>query len=141
MSGLGSNVEATQAVISLRAYMNPTGPTQQAILNFTSADSFTADASAVLTKSVAAATSNSSFNLATLFNVYDAPVLVAITETTNPGLGFKITTASNASGKCGVAANGTWLYLADAVTALPTVYIDNADATETLYFQIAVMTQ
>jgi hypothetical protein len=138
MTTLSTSINPVQAVISLRAYMGPNGPTQDAILNATTPDSFTALAPGSLTITVPPSTSNQAFALATLLAAYTAPVFVGVSEQT--ALGFKITTASNASGKMGVAPGFWWSYMADGATALPTIYIDNSSSTTTLVLNVGVMT-
>jgi len=140
MSGLSGNVASSQAVISLRSYMQPQGPTQQAILNFTTADSFSAAASAVLTETIAVSTT-SSFDLATLFAAYTAPVFVSITDISNPGLGFTINISDDSSGTIGVGPNMWLAWMADGTTTLPTVYITNGSSTQELVISLGIMTQ
>lgn len=140
MSGLGTGVTATQAVISLRSYMTPQGPTQTTLVNTTTPDSFTADAADTITRSIAASATNQSFNLATLFPACTAPVFVCIADVSSPGVGFAITTVSG-SGKMGIMASYWMAYMANGTTALPTVYIDNPSSTQSLILQISVMTQ
>ena len=138
MTAIGTSVQATQAVISLRAYMNPQGPTQQALINSETPDAFTAATSAALTLTVATSTTTA-FNLATLFAAYTAPVFVSITDISSPGLGFTITTSDDASGNMGVAPNFWFAWMADGSTALPTVHITNPSSTQKLYVQVGVM--
>jgi hypothetical protein len=140
LTAIGTNVAAQQAVISLRSYFAPQGPTQQAILNSTTPDSFTADAAEVHTVSVPPSTTDQSFDLATLFPTMTAPVFCGIVDVSNPGIGFKITTVSG-SGRVGVAPNFWWAYMGDGTTALPTVYISNASSTQTLYLSIGALGQ
>lgn len=136
---LGSTVPSFQASIALRAYANPIGSTQSNVLNYMSADALTAKATAVLAVVVPAAQTNYEIDLPTLFAAYDAPIFLSISEVTNPGLGFKITTATNATGKMGVAANGFWAYYADGATDLVSVFVDNADADVDLVLSVGVM--
>jgi hypothetical protein len=140
MTAIGANVAAAQAVISLRSYFNPLGPTQQSLLNSSTPDAFTADVAEVHTVTVAASTSNASFALATLFPAITAPVFLYVVDVSNPGIGFKITTSSG-TGKMGVAPNFWFAYMADGATALPTIYIDNPSSTQTLYLSIGALSQ
>jgi hypothetical protein len=137
MSGLGANVQATQAVISLRSYVNPVGPTAQSILNWSTPDAFTADASAVLAVTVGTSTTTS-FDLATLFAAYGAPLFVSITDVSNPGIGFTI--AFDSSGNTlGVGPNSWLAWTADGTTALPTVWITNPSGTQELVISLGVL--
>jgi hypothetical protein len=140
MTGLGTSTNQSQAVINLRAYMNPIGATQQALVNYSSLDTLVASASAVLTGWVGPGTSDYEFDLATMFPAYAAPIFCCIIETTNPGIGFSIGT-SNISNKCGVGPNGFFVFTGDASTALPSVWVDNDSLTDTVYLSFIIMTQ
>ncbi len=141
MTAIGTNVSSTQCVYSLRCYINPVQSTQQLVLGNTSVDGFTADLSEIQNKTVAPSTTDSAFALATLFPVMTAPVWVSVTEPQSAAnIGYKITTVSG-SGRMGIAPAGSWVYLADGTTALPTIYITNSNSSQTLYIQIAVVSQ
>ncbi len=143
MTGLGASVISTQAVISLRSYLNPQGPTQQTILNFTSADGVTAAAGDVLTLSVPANTTGYEINLPVLFSAFTAPIFVSIADITNPGLGFLWYTTSGAGSgtKQSVGANNWLAWMANGSTALVPIYVDNTSSTSQLVLSVGVMTQ
>src|ERR1051326_8309264 len=137
MTGFGTSLTPTQAVISLRSYLNAQGPTQQTILNFTSANSFTAAAGNVLTVTVTAGTSDFTLDLPTLFAAFTAPLLVSIADITNPGLGFTWSTVS-AGDKQTVGENCFLAWIADGATALEPLFIDNPSASD-LILSVGVM--
>lgn len=123
---------AQQLYISLRNYWGPTGPSQRTGLNYTSADSLTAQAQAAQTIQVPAATTAQQINFATLFPAMVLPLYVYVTETTTPTpLGFKyyFHTGSTSLEKQSVGPNGAVSWIGDGATAPNPIYIDNPGAT------------
>lgn len=139
MTAIGTNVASTQAVISLRSYMNPTGPTQQAILNWSTPDSFTADAPFVLPLTVASSTTTT-FNLATLLAACTAPVFVSVTDVSNPGIAFTLTIGASGA-TIGVGANSWIAWTADGTTVLPSIMVTNPSSTQELVISVGVLSQ
>ncbi len=139
MTAIGSNVAATQAVISLRSYLNPIGPSNQSILNWSTADNFTADAAFVLPLTVATSTT-STFNLATLLAACTAPVFVSVTDVSNPGLAFTMTIGASGA-TIGVAKNSWIAWTADGTTALPTITVTNPSSTQELVISVGCLSK
>lgn len=136
----GSSVQATQAVISARAYLNPVGPTMQTICNWSSPDSLTAGASTLLEKSFAGSTSNQLLDLPTIFADYTKPIFVSIVELTKIPIGFKWGfTSGGTRQSCGYANQAGFIqWFANGTDAMVPLYIDNASAS-TLILGIGVM--
>ena len=119
---------ASQMIASLRAYINPQGPAQTPLCNYTSADSQTANVFASTPVTVAANTVGFQINFATLFPACLLPLFVAIMDITNPGVGYLWygNTGASAAQKFGVGANGFGpCFIGDGATAPNPIYIDN----------------
>lgn len=109
----------------------------QNIMNYSSPDSLTAGAGALLEKSFAGNTLNQLLDLPNLFPDYTKPLLVSIREVTTNPQGFKWGLASGGSRQ--TVGAGLWLaWMGDAATALVPVYIDTVTAS-TIILAIGVM--
>ena len=134
---IGTITPNTQAVVSLRSYLNPVGATQTALLNYSSPDAFTAAAGASLLVKVPALTNNFLVDLAALFAAYTGPIFVALYDSTSPGVGYSWSTVS--AGQKQTVGPGKWLaWMADGATALVPLYIDNT-STNILCLSISIM--
>lgn len=127
---------ASQLLISLRSYMNPQGPTQQTLLNFTTPDQLTANAGSTQQIIIPPATTNYAVNLATLFPAFLLPLFWAIFDITNPGIGFSFSSNSGGANPQTVGANGWLAWMGDGATAPSTIYVTNASPTSELVLAI-----
>ncbi len=134
---LGSSVATSQAVISLRSYMNPQGATQQTIANYASANDVVAAAGDTGTVVIANGTTDNELDLAAMFPAMTGPIFVVIQEVTNPGVGFLWGTAAGDVTQS-VGANGFVAWTADGTTALESIFVDNPDADD-IVLQVGVM--
>lgn len=136
---LGSTVTTLPAFIYLNAYLGAADASSQNIIQYQSASSLTAGVTTVSTQQIAASATNSSFNLATIFSTAAVgPLFVCVSDITNPGIGFYITTVSG-SGKISIGVNGFFAWIASSALALPTVYIDNPSSTSVLNLSFGLL--
>lgn len=135
--GIGTITPNTQAVISLRSYLNPQGATQQSLLNYATPDAFTAASGASLLIQVPALTTDYEVDLAALFAAYTAPLFVYLYDATTPGIGFRWSTVL--AGQKQTVGPGKWLaWMADGATALESLFVDNP-STNILCLSVGVM--
>lgn len=127
----------TQFVVSARSYLNPQGPTQQTLFNYTSPDSLTCQQGNSMTIVVPTSTSNYEINLPVLFPSCTLPLFIFITDSTNPGVGFNWGLASGGARQT-VGPNLFLEWMANGSTALQPIYIDNTSATSELVLTVGV---
>jgi len=131
-------VNSTQLYIAVRSFLNPTGPTQEVLLQYETADSQTANTAVRTTIVVPASTTGYQVNIPTLFPNAVLPLFVWLTDLTNPGLGFYFYSVSGDTNKQKIAANGFVCWTGDGATAPAAVYVDNTSATSALVLEVGL---
>lgn len=121
---------SAQFVLTTRSYWNPQGPTQRTLLNYSSADSLTAQGANSTNVTVPASTTGFTITPATLFPTLVLPLYMYVTDVTSPGLGFRyyFTSGAAAGAKQTVGPNGYFSWTGDGATAPNPIYIDNTTA-------------
>jgi hypothetical protein len=137
---MAAPVTAVPLYISLTSYLNPDGPSQTILSNFSNADGQTANLEAAQPVVVPVSTTGYAVALATLFPSMTLPLFIAIQDVTVPGVGGLFYTHSGAasSEKQTLGPNGMLAWTPDGATPLNTIYFDNISSTSELVLAIAV---
>lgn len=120
--------------------MNPDGPTQTTLMNYSNADGETANLNAATNIVVPVSTVGQAVALSTLFPNMTLPLFIAIQDITVPGVGglFYFSSGASSSQKQVLGLNGFVAWVPDGATPLNTIYFDNPSSTSELVLAISV---